>query len=183
MLRASFKKNDRLANILIITVSIVVFTAIVTLDRLKVKPEWPFEAPIHIFALINAIVNGTVTLLLVLGLMAVKKKNYLLHKRIMLSAILLSVVFLVSYILHHLFAGSTSYGGDGWLKTFYYFLLITHIPLAGIILPFILYTAYSGLTGSYRKHKKLVRYTFPLWLYVTISGVLIYILISPYYGL
>ena len=182
MLQPSLKRNDRLANFLIITVSIIVFAAVVTLDRLKVKPAWPFDVPVHIFATINAVVNGMVAMLLLLGLKAVKNKNYLLHKRFMLSAILLSIIFLISYIMHHLFAGSTSYGGDGWLKNVYYFILITHIPLAGIILPFILFSAYRGLTGDYEKHKKMVRYTFPLWMYVAISGVLIYLLISPYYG-
>jgi len=96
-------------------------------------------------------------------------------------AMVLSILFLVSYICHHLLAGDTKFGGTGAIKTFYYIILFTHIPLAGIILPFILYTAYRGLIGEYPRHKKIARITWPLWLYVAITGVLVYILISPYY--
>ena len=99
----------------------------------------------------------------------------------MLTAIILSVLFLVSYIAHHLLAGDTVYGGEGSIRYFYYFILITHIILAAIILPFILFTAYRSLTGEYDKHKKLARYTWPLWLYVSVTGVLVYLMISPYY--
>ena len=99
----------------------------------------------------------------------------------MLLAITLSVCFLLSYVAHHLFAGETKFGGQGAIKYFYYAVLIPHIVLAGIIMPFVLFTAYKGLTGEYGKHKKLVRYTYPLWLYVAITGVLVYLLISPYY--
>jgi putative membrane protein len=119
------------------------------------------------------------------ALLAVKKQFYHLHKRMMIIAILLSLLFLTSYICHHLFAGETKYGDinhDGILsleeKTLagpsrfvYYIILGTHIPLAGIVLPFILFTAYRALTGEYVKHKRLARITWPLWLYVAISGV------------
>jgi putative membrane protein len=114
----------------------------------------------------------------------------------MLSAILLSVLFLLSYIAHHLLAGDTKYGDlnhdgilsidekilAGNLRMVYYFILITHIPLAAIILPFILFTAYRALTGEYDKHKKLVRITWPVWFYVAVSGVIVYLMISPYYS-
>ncbi|MBK7147999.1 MAG: DUF420 domain-containing protein, partial [Bacteroidetes bacterium] len=100
----------------------------------------------------------------------------------MMSAIVFSSLFLVSYIAHHLFAGETSFGGEGALRYFYYFILITHIILAAVILPFILLTAYNSLSGDFVKHKKIARYTFPLWLYVSIIGVLVYLLISPYYS-
>jgi putative membrane protein len=99
----------------------------------------------------------------------------------MLWAIVLSILFLVSYIAHHLLAGDTKFGGEGLMKGVYYFILLTHIPLAAIILPFILFTAYRGLTGEYVSHRKLSRYTWPLWLYVSITGVLVYVFISPYY--
>ena len=120
--------------------------------------------------------------MLVWALIAIKQKNYATHKRIMLWAIVLSTLFLVSYIAHHLFAGETKYGGEGAMKTIYYIILATHIPLAAIILPFILFTAYRSLIGEYDKHKKLARYTWPLWLYVSITGVLVYLFISPYYS-
>ena len=100
----------------------------------------------------------------------------------MFVAILLSALFLVSYIAHHLLAGETKFGGDGAIRYVYYFVLLTHILLAAVILPFILFTAYRALTGDFEKHKKLSRYTFPLWLYVSVSGVLVYLLISPYYS-
>jgi putative membrane protein len=122
-----------------------------------------------------------VSVLLVWALIAVKGKNYELHKKLMMGAMVLSVLFLVSYICHHLLAGETKFGGTGTMKGIYYFILLTHIPLAAIILPFILFTAYRGLTGEFANHKKLAKYTWPLWLYVSITGVLVYLFISPYY--
>ena len=179
MLNAVIRKNDRLAKSLILVVSFVVFIAIVILSRVKVNVQLGFD--VHLFARINAMINSTVTILLIAGLIAVKKKKYHLHKRIMLTAIILSVLFLVSYICHHLFSTETRFGGSGFIRYVYFFILSTHIVLAAIILPFILFTAYDSATGQYAKHKKLARYTFPLWLYVSITGVLVYILISPYY--
>lgn len=179
MLTPLFKKNDKQARLLIFTVSFVVFAAVAVLSRVKLEVDLGFD--IHIFALINAVINSAVSLLLIWALVAVKGKNYLLHKKLMLTAIVLSVLFLVSYIAHHLLAGDTVYGGEGNIRYFYYFILITHIILAAIILPFILFTAYRSLTGEYDKHKKLARYTWPLWLYVSVTGVLVYLMISPYY--
>lgn len=175
------KPNNRLANILIITVSVIVLLAVTALDRLKVKPEWPYDIDVHIFATINAVINFMVFVLLIAAVLAVKNGKLVQHRNMMMVAMGLSVLFLVSYIMHHLFAGSTVYGGAGTLKYIYYFILITHIPLAGIILPFILYTAYRGLIGNYPAHKKLARWTFPIWLYVALTGVLVYVMISPYY--
>lgn len=180
MLQPSLKKNDKLANILIITVSVIVFFVVLALDRISlvVNPEFP----VHIFAKINAIINSTVALCLVLGLVAVKQKQYENHKKIMMTAMVLSGLFLVSYILHHILSDSTSFGGEGVLKYFYYFILITHIFLAAIILPFILYTSYRALIGEYPKHKKLAKITWPIWFYVAVTGPIIYLLISPYYS-
>ena len=111
-----------------------------------------------------------------------RNRKYELHKKLMLVAMVLSVLFLLSYIAHHLLATETRYGGPhDWLFYVYLFILITHIALATIILPFILYTAYRSLSGEYARHKKLARYTWPLWLYVSITGVVVYLLISPYY--
>lgn len=179
MLTPLFQKNDKQARLLIFTVSFVVFAAVAVLSRVKLEVDLGFD--IHVFALINAVINSAVSILLIWALIAVKGKNYLLHKKLMLTAIVLSVLFLVSYIAHHLLAGDTIYGGEGAVRYFYYFILITHIILAAIILPFILFTAYRSLTGEYDKHKKLARYTWPLWLYVSITGVLVYLMISPYY--
>jgi len=179
MLTPFIKRNDPRARLLIITVSFVVFAAVAILSKYKLTMHLGFD--VHIFALFNAVINSTVSVLLIWAFMAVRSKRYLLHKKLMLTAIVLSVLFLVFYITHHLLAQETKFGGDGPIRYFYYTILATHIVLAAIILPFILFTAYHSATGEYGKHKKLARYTFPLWLYVSITGVLVYILISPYY--
>ena len=188
-----FEKNDRSARILILTASIIVFIGIAFLSRVKLNLSLNFDP--HIFATINAGINSIVAFLLIAGLLTVKSKNYVAHKKIMLAAISLSVLFLISYVCHHLFSGDTKYGDlnhDGILSAdekalagsvryIYYFILITHIPLAGIILPFILFTAYRALSGDYQKHKKLARITWPIWFYVAVTGVVVYLMISPYY--
>jgi putative membrane protein len=176
----SIKKNDKLAYILIFTVSIIVFAAVVLLS--KVTINWNLGFDKHIFARLNALINSFVALLLIGSLAAVKDKRYRTHKNLMLWAIGFSVLFLISYICHHLFTGETTYGGTGLPKLVYYFVLITHIVLAGIILPFILFTAYRGLTADYHRHKKLARLTWPLWLYVAITGVVVFFMINPYYN-
>jgi putative membrane protein len=193
MLPPVLVKNDRKANWLIIGSSLIVFIAVGALSRVKLNVDLGFD--IHIFAKLNAIINSLVTALLVAALITVKQKKYLLHKKIMLTALMLSVLFLVSYICHHLLAGDTLFGDTnhdgvasdaektaaGPLRYFYYFILLTHIPLAGLILPFILFTAYRGLIAEFPKHKKLARITWPIWFYVSVTGVLVYLLISPYY--
>ncbi|HRO42424.1 MAG TPA: DUF420 domain-containing protein [Flavipsychrobacter sp.] len=179
MLNPILQKNDKTARLLIFTVSFVIFFAIAILSRVKIEVDLGFD--VHVFALINAIINSTVSVLLVAAYIAVRGKQYIAHRNLMYSAILLSVLFLVSYIAHHLLAGDTKFGGEGAIRYVYFFILITHIILAAIILPFILFTAYRALTGEFEKHKKISRYTFPLWLYVSVSGVLVYVMISPYY--
>lgn len=193
MLQPSLVKNDRSAKMVIWIVSVVVFAAVAFLAKYKLSVDIGFNP--HLFAKINAVLNSAVALLLIGALIAVKQGNYLLHKRIMLTAIVLSVIFLVSYISHHLLAGETRYGDSdhdglvseaerlqaGGLRTFYYIILITHIPLAAIVLPFILFTAYRALIGEYDKHKRLARITWPLWFYVAVTGVIVYYMISPYY--
>lgn len=194
MLQPSIQKNDKKAKYFIYTVSIIVFAAVVALSKYKLDADLGFD--VHIFAQANAVINSAVAVLLLFGLISVKQRKYLLHKRIMLTAIFLSVLFLVSYICHHLLAGDTKFGDAnhdgivsidekelaGNMRMFYYFILLTHIPLAGIILPFILFTAYRALTGEYDKHKKLVRITWPVWFYVAVTGVIVYLMISPYYN-
>jgi putative membrane protein len=180
MLDAVWKKNDSRARTLIIAVSIIVFTAVVVLGRVKLNVQLGFDE--HLFAKINAVINSTVSVLLLGGLIAVKNKRYLAHKRIMIMAIILSSLFLISYICHHLFTGETKFGGTGTIRYVYYFILGTHIILAGIILPFILFTAYRAMTGEWPRHRKLARITWPIWLYVAITGVVVYFLISPYYN-
>jgi putative membrane protein len=194
MLKAVWKKNDKKAKTLIFTFSAIVFAAVMLLSRVKLDVNLGFD--VHLFAKANAIINSCVAVLLIAALLAVKSKNYTLHKNLMMSAMLLSILFLVSYICHHLFAGDTRFGDvnhDGLVtelekaavgssRIIYYIILGTHIPLAGIILPFILFSAYRALTGEFDKHKKLVRITWPIWFYVAVTGVVVYWMISPYYG-
>lgn len=191
----ALKKNDKRANWIIAIISVVIFLVVASLSRIP-PPPFPFSFNVHVFALINSIINSAVAILLVAGLVAVKQKQYVLHKNIMLIAIVLSVLFLVFYIGHHLFAGDSKFGdinhdnilteaekaAVGGIRYFYYFILITHIILAAVILPFILFTAYRALTGEYGRHKKLARYTWPLWFYIAVTGVLVYWMIAPYYS-
>jgi putative membrane protein len=179
MLPASIQKNDKLANVLIIVFSIVVFVAVVFLSRIKVDLNLPFD--VHIFAKVNAIINSAVSFLLLVGLLAVKRSRYALHKKVMMTAMVLSFLFLVSYICHHLLSDSTSFGGEGAIKIVYYIILISHILLAAIILPFILFTSYRALVAEWPGHKKLARITWPIWFYVSVTGVIVYLMISPYY--
>lgn len=179
MLQPMFKKNDKKAKGLIYVTSLVIFLVIASLSKIKLDVDLGFD--VHIFATINAVTNSLVSVLLVLALVAVKQRNYQRHKNFMMGAIILSLVFLVSYISHHLLAGDTYYGGEGTIRYVYFFILITHIFLAAIILPFILFTSYRALIGEYDKHKKLARYTWPLWFYVSVTGVVVYLMISPYY--
>ncbi len=194
MLQPSIEKNDQKAKILIWTVSIIVFVAVAFLSKYKLIIDLGFNP--HLFAKANAVINSIVAFLLLAGLIAIKQKKYSLHKMIMLSAMALSILFLLCYIGHHLLAGETKYGDInhdglvddaerlqvGGLRTLYYIILVTHIPLAAIILPFILFAAYRALTGEYEQHKKLTRITWPVWFYVAITGVIVYYMINPYYS-
>lgn len=193
MLQPVWKKNDARARTLIYVFSIVLFAAIVLLGRVKIAVNLGFD--VHVFARMNAIINSLVSVFLLAALVAVKRRKYIWHRNIMIGALCLSVLFLLCYVCHHLFAGETRFGdldhngllseaektaaGSG--RVIYYIILGTHIPLAGIILPFILFSAYRALTGEFEKHKKLARITWPIWFYVAVTGVLVYWMISPYY--
>lgn len=193
MLQPTIQKNDKQARILIGIFSFVVFAVIVILGRVKLDVNAGFD--IHIFAAINAVINTSVAILLIAALQQVKAKKYESHKRLMYVAMILSIFFLLSYITHHLLAGDTLFGDAdhngsvsaeekaavGSMRLIYFIILITHIFLAAIILPFILFTAYRGLTGEWEKHRKIAKYTWPLWLYVAITGPIVYLMISPYY--
>lgn len=179
VLPPTIKKNDRFASILIIIFSVIVFAAVTVLSRVQLKVNLGFDK--HIFAHLNALINTFVALLLISALYAAKQKRFNTHKRLMLWAMFLSILFLVSYICHHLFTGETKYGGEGLAKLVYFAILFTHIPLAGLVLPFVLFTAYRGLTAEYDRHRKLAKKVWPVWLYVAITGVIVYYMISPYY--
>ena len=193
MLPASLTKNDKKAYWLIGIFSVVVFSVVVLLGKFQLEVDLGFD--VHIFAAANAFINATIAILLVAALWAVKNKQYALHKKLMLAALVLSVLFLVSYIAHHLLAGEAKLGDSnhdglvdeqelmavGNTRLIYFIILITHIFLAAIILPFILFTAYRALTAEYTLHKKLAKITWPLWLYVAVTGPVVYWMIHPFY--
>jgi putative membrane protein len=193
LLQPVLTKNDKQARLLILVFSFVVFAAVSFLTKIKLEVNPGFD--VHVFALANAMINSVIAVLLIAALIAVKSNHYLLHKRIMLTALALSVIFLISYVTHHLLAGEAIYGDanhDGILsdaeaqavastRSVYLVILLTHIFLAAIILPFILFTAYRALIAEFPRHKKLARITWPLWLYVAISGPVVYWMIHPYY--
>ena len=187
------QKNDKKAKQLIWLFSVIIFSAVVLLGNIKLNWQPGFD--VHIFAKLNAVINSIIALLLVAALIAVKNKKYILHKNIMVTALILSVIFFFFYIAHHLLAGDTRFGDANHddavsaqelaavqgIRTLYFIILITHIFLAAIILPFILFTAYRALIAEFPAHKKLARYTWPLWFYVAVTGPVIYVMISPYY--
>src|SRR6218665_1103195 len=166
-MKALLQRNDKLAYQIIGTLSVVVFLVVVALGKFKLTSiELGFDP--HLFAKANAFINSCVALLLLTGLFLVKQKQFETHKKVMLVAIAFSALFLVSYILHHLFTMDTHFGGQGAIRYFYFPLLISHIFLAAVILPFILLTAYRALTADFKAHKKIAKITFPIWLYVSI---------------
>jgi putative membrane protein len=173
--------NDKLIARAVYGISIFVFIVVVILNR-KIIPV-TIETPSFVYFLpkLNAIINGLCSILLLTSLYQIKRKNIELHKKINIATFCLSSLFLVSYILFHYFVKETTYGGTGSMKYIYYVILISHIFLASIVLPLILFSFNAGLKMDVQKHKKLVRFTFPIWLYVTITGVLVYLMISPYY--
>lgn len=187
------RKNDRKASTLIIAFSVIVFVAISALEKVTLKVNLGFDP--HLFALVSAVINSIVSILLIAGLVAAKKGDYNVHKNIMLLAMGLSIIFLVTYILHHLFAGSTLYGdvdkngvvdaaekaAAGSMRYVYIFLLSTHILLAGVSLPFILFTAYRALINENARHRKIAKITWPLWFYVAATGPIVYWMISKFY--
>jgi len=129
----------------------------------------------------NAIINGSTALILIAAFRAIRSGNIELHKKLMSTALIISVLFLLSYVAFHLTTESTKYGGEGFMRNVYYFVLISHILLSIIIVPLVLISYVRALAKRFDKHKKIARITFPLSLYVAITGVLVYLMISPYY--
>ena len=193
MLQPMFQKNDAKAKWLIGIFSVVVFAVVVFLGNVKFAISVPFD--VHIFALANAVMNAVIAVLLVAALLAVKKQRWTLHKQLMIAALILSILFLVSYIAHHLLAGEAHYGDTnhdgitspeeaaavGSVRYIYFLILATHIMLATLTLPFILYTAYKGLTNEFAQHKRISKIIWPLWFYVAVTGPVVYWMIAPYY--
>lgn len=171
--------NDKKVFQIIMILSVVVFAVVVVLYSLPKQddiPEWAKWLPT-----LNAILNGTCSILLLTSLWAIKSKNVSLHKRLNISTFLLSSLFLVSYIVFHSFGVETKFPADNPIRPFYLFILVTHIVLAAVVLPLVLISFYFGLTDRIEKHRKVSKFTFPVWLYVTVTGVMVYLMISPYY--
>ena len=174
------RKSDKVMVPAIVVVSFLVPVAVLILMYLPERYEILGENFSN-FPLFHAILNFFTGFLLVAGYIAMKKKELIWHRNLMISAFLLSAVFLVSYVISKISNEPVPFGGEGALRYVYFFVLISHILLSAIIVPLVLFTMYRGLTGEVERHRKIARYTFPIWLYVAVTGVLVYLFMIPYY--
>lgn len=182
-------------NGLILAISIIVPVLVAFLLFMPYKIALPVGV-VSVLPGLNAVLNSITSVLLIAALVAIKKKNVAVHKRLMLTAFGLGAIFLISYVMYHAAAESTVFGdlnGNGVLdpqekkeigsiRGIYLFFLLTHILLAIVVLPFVLYALFNALTERFDKHKKVVKFAFPIWLYVSLTGVIVYLMISPYYN-
>ncbi|WP_343705470.1 DUF420 domain-containing protein [Flavobacterium sp.] len=165
----------------IIAVSIIIPVVVAILFGVKLKDFGVNVEPLSFLPPIYATTNGITAVVLVWAVLAIKKGNQKLHERLMTFAIALSVAFLVMYVAYHMTSDSTKYGGEGALRYVYFFILITHILLSIAIIPLVLITYVRALAKRFDRHRKIAKITFPLWLYVAVTGVIVYLMISPYY--
>lgn len=174
--------SDKAVFRLTLVISAVVLIAVVLLNQ-KVIPR-PVDIPgfVKHLPLLHACINGTCSILLLISLYQIKRKNIQLHKKINLTTFVLSAMFLISYVTYHYFSNETKFPTDNPLRPVYLFILLTHILLAAIVLPMVLLSFYWGLKNDIVKHRKITRWSFPIWLYVTVTGVIVYLMISPYYN-
>jgi putative membrane protein len=175
------KEKEKKYNKWIVALSIIIPVAVAALFGVNLRKLGFDVEPLTILPPIYASINGLTALVLIVSVMAIKRKNRKLHESLIKFAITLSVAFLVMYVAYHMTSDSTKYGGDGVVKYFYYFILVTHILLSIVIIPFVLITYVRAITNNIERHKKIAKITFPLWLYVAITGVIVYFMISPYY--
>lgn len=173
-------KIDKIAIPTIITISVVVPLLVLILMYLPERYNL-FGTQSGTFPFFHAVLNGATALLLLLGYYFMSRKEYKWHRNTMIAAFSLSAIFLVSYVISKISNDPIPYGGEGVWRSLYFFILITHIALSAIIVPLVLFTMYRGLTGQYEKHKKIARWTFPIWLYVAVTGVLVFLFMFPYY--
>ena len=169
--------DERKFNKIIAIISIVVPVVVALLFNVKI----PNVASLSFLPPIYATVNGLTAVLLVIAVWAIKNGNKQLHQRLMTTNIFLSLLFLLMYIAYHMTSDSTAYGGTGMLRYLYYFILISHIILSIVIIPLVLRTYAMAYLNKYEEHRALAKYTFPIWLYVAITGVIVYVMIAPYY--
>ena len=176
------KKKDSFFVPLIITLSVIVPIAVAALmifpDYLHIKSDNIDFSSLPFF---HAILNGSTGILLFTGYVLIKNKNTKAHKLSMMSAFVLSSIFLISYVVSKLTNAPTPFGGEGSIRYVYFFVLISHIILSIPVLPLALFSIYRGLTGEFSKHKKIVKWTFPIWMYVAVTGVMVYLFMVPYY--
>jgi putative membrane protein len=174
-------KTDKKYNKWIIALSIIIPLAVAALFRINLR-DFGFDVePLTFLPPIYASINGLTAVILLIAFWAIKNKKIVLHESLMQTAIGCSVVFLVMYIAYHMTSDSTKFGGEGVIKYVYYFILISHILLSIVIIPFVLITYVRAITNDFERHKKIARFTFPMWLYVAVTGVIVYLMISPYY--
>ncbi|WP_372472940.1 DUF420 domain-containing protein [Capnocytophaga sp. ARDL2] len=166
----------------IIALSVIIPVAVAALFGINLKKMGYDVDPLTFLPPIYAAINGLTAILLFLAVNAIKKGNRLLHEKLIKFAMACSVAFLVMYVAYHMTSESTPYGGDGMLRYIYFFILITHIVLSIVIIPIVLITYMRGILSDYTKHKKIARTAYPLWMYVAVSGVIVYLMISPYYA-
>lgn len=171
-------ENKSRYNIYIWIVSIIIPVVVAFLFTVRI----PNVEPLRFLPPIYATINGLTAILLIFSLLAIKNKNIKLHEGLMKIAIALSLVFLVMYVAYHMTSDSTPYGGEGVLRYVYFFILITHIVLSIGVIPMVLITYVRALSKQFESHKKIARYTFPIWLYIAVTGVIVYLMISPYYA-
>ena len=165
----------------IITLSIAIPLVVALLFGVNLRKLGYDVEPLSFLPPIYATTNGITAILLVVAVMAVRRGNRTLHEQLMKFAIFLSVCFLAMYVAYHMTSNETKFGGEGPIAYFYYFILITHIILSIVIIPFVLITYVRAISGSFERHRKIARITYPLWLYVAVTGVIVYLMISPYY--
>ena len=166
---------------LIIIVSILIPVVVAILFNVKLKDLGYNVEPLSFLPPIYATINGITAVVLVAGVLAIKNGKRQLHKQLMTTAIALSVAFLVMYVAYHMTTDSTKFGGEGMIRNVYFIILITHILLSIAVIPLVLITYVRALAEKFDKHKKIAKITFPIWLYVAVTGVVVYLMISPYY--
>lgn len=175
------KSVEKKYNKWIVILSILIPVVVAMLFSVKLSDFGLEVEPLTFLPPIYATMNGLTAVLLVLAVRAIKNGNRALHERLVRVALSCSVLFLLMYVAYHMTSDSTPYGGEGTMRYVYFFILTTHILLSIVVIPFVLITYVRGLSGNFAKHKKIARITFPLWLYVAVSGVIVYLMISPYY--
>jgi putative membrane protein len=166
----------------IVLVSILIPVVVAILFNVKLKDLGYDVEPLPFLPPIYATINGITAVVLVAGVLAIKNGNRLLHQRLMTTAIALSLAFLVMYVAYHMTTDSTKFGGEGAIRMAYFFILISHIILSIAVIPLVLITYVRALAERFDRHKKIAKITFPIWLYVAVTGVVVYIMISPYYA-